>query len=204
LNKVIGVTSLIVPVLLAFVLLSLLLPKIDPNFDTSSWKLYTSPSYLMDYITGYARGGGTNVYRPARRLEQIIFANTITTNKWFGSGIGILSYSDLLGIGPSNTFLAQSLIWSTGLTRHLLETGIIGTFLYILLLLSFFPICVKLLKRSATDRKGRIFLTCFSATVVIFTLTGIYNDSWKFRATACVFWLSAAIVWKQYHCNPKS
>lgn len=196
-RKVIGLIGVLIPVLLAFVLLANLLPKLDPNFDTSSWKLFTSPAHFIKYTTGYQDSNEVIISGPARRLEQINFVNKITTNKWFGSGIGILSYSNLLGIGPANTYLIQTLLWSTGFTRHFLETGIIGTVLYILLLFSFIPISVKLLKKSIPYGKNRIFLTSFPALVVIFILSCLYSDVWKFYGTACVFWLTAGIVWKQ-------
>ncbi|MBE3138311.1 MAG: hypothetical protein IMZ63_00690 [Actinobacteria bacterium] len=203
-RKVIGILSLAIPVLLAYGLLSIMLPKLDPSFETSSWKLFTLPSYFYDYVTGYQYSSEVLVGAPARRLEQIIFVNTITTNKWLGSGIGILSYSDLLSIGPNNMSLSDALSWTTGFTRHFLETGIIGTFLYILLLLSFIPINIKFLNKNIPFIKDRILLASFPAVVIIFILSSLYCDAWKFYGTACVFWVGAGIVWKQYQCYPKS
>lgn len=198
LKKVTGLFGLVIPILLAYALLANLLPKLDPNFDKSSWKLFTSSSYFIKYTTGYARGNGMNTEGPARRLEQINFVNNVTTNKWFGSGIGILSYSSLLGIGPRSSFLTQSLLWATALTRHLLETGMIGTVIYILVLLSFIPPSIYVLYRKLPVGRERIFLTSFPAVVIIFVSSSIYTDAWKFPATACVFWLCSARVWKGF------
>lgn len=200
LRKVIGLFAVTIPILVVF-LVSLLMPKFDPSFDSSTWKAFTSPSYFIEYTTGFVNPTGATDYGPARRLEQINFVNTVTTNKWFGIGIGALSYSDLLGIGPNNTFLTETLAWTTSITRQTLESGIVGTVIYILLLLSFIPITGKLLKMSIRFGKNRVVLTSFPALVLIFVVSCIYSDAWRFYGTACVFWLSAGIVWKQYQRN---
>ena len=183
-----GLLTIALTVVFAFSVLNYVLPRFDPLFDTTSWRVVSSLEGFTARTSGYASEG------QALRWEQVRLASSITESKLWGSGIGSLNYSALVGLrGESFAEYRHALGWATGLTTNYLETGAIGVGLFVLAILSFSLKGVAI-ARGSTDPFWKVFGLGFVGAAVIFAVSSFLSDTWRAEATACSFWICVAVV----------
>ena len=160
-----------------------------------------SEKAIVDYLFSYGPLG------QAGRLEGTRLAFTQGRPKLvdllLGRGPGLLSYSALLG-GSSSFAVATGLTfdWSTSLTRSILETGLLGTVLYVGVVASAVWTVASAWRAEASARGISVVSACVGLTTV-YLLGGAYAMPWHTDAVAVLFWclLGLAAKWGLLRCE---
>jgi len=163
----------------------------------SMLRLLLNPRAMFEYFLSYGPEG------QAGRLEGVRLALTqnhpAVADILLGRGPGLLSSSTLLG-GASAFLLATGTTfdWATSLTRSILETGILGTVLYVGVVAS----AVWTVIGSWRPRASELGVSVTAAAVglaTVYVLSGAYTPSWHKDAVAILFWcvLGIAARWGQ-------
>jgi hypothetical protein len=105
-----------------------------------------------------------------------------------GKGPGLLSSSALFG-GSSAFLLATgaTFAWATSLTRSILETGILGTALYVCVVVSALW-TVAGSWRPGLDALGRSVVAGCAGLATVYLVSGVYASAWHTDAVAILFW----------------
>jgi hypothetical protein len=159
--------------------------------------LITNPSTITQYLFAYGPQG------QAGRLEGVRLALTLgrsaLADMLLGKGPGLLSSSALLG---SSSAIAQTMgtmfDWATSLTRSILETGVLGTLLYLGVVVS----AVWTVADSWRPRGSQLGTSVIAGCVgfaTVFLVSGLYGTPWHTDAVAIVFWclMGIAAKWGQ-------
>ena len=135
----------------------------------------------------------------AGRLEGVRLALTAgrstVVDNLLGKGPGLLSSSTLLG--GTSAFLASTgatFDWATSLTRSILETGILGTLLYVAVVVSAVWTVSASWKRLG-EVGTRVIALCVGLATV-YLVAGVYAPAWHADAVAVVFWCAMGVVAK--------
>jgi hypothetical protein len=196
LRKLTGFVTILLPILFALFFLTYLLPRFDPKFSRVSAEAISSVDGMIRYMTGHQKEyRNTTLYTPANRLEQVKIVASITKNIYLGNGLGSLNDSPLLGLSNATFPQAYRLVlsWATSLTEFLLETGVVGVFLYVAAILSFAVKAFAIVRRSK-DEFWRIYSLGFIGMAAVIVVASLYADAWKGYPVAGSFWICAAIL----------
>lgn len=157
----------------------------------------SNPRFILRYLFSYGPQG------QAGRLEGVRLAlsrgRPPLADILLGRGPGLLSTSKLTG--DSSTFLTQTgtlFNWATSLTRSILETGVLGTLLYVCVV-GFAVWTVASLWRPRTDVLAVSVLSAAVGLASVYILAGTYSLAWYTDAVAILFWclLGMAAKWGQ-------
>jgi len=139
----------------------------------------------------------------AGRLEGVRLAlmqgRSALADALIGRGPGLLSSSTLLG--GTSAFLAATgatFEWATSLTRSILETGILGTLTYAVVVAA----AVWTVSDSWKPRVGELGTAVVAACVglaAVYLVAGVYASAWHSDAVAVTFWcvMGIAAKWGQ-------
>jgi hypothetical protein len=158
---------------------------------------------IMRYLFSYGPQG------QAGRLEGVRLAlnqgRSALADGLIGKGPGLFSYSALFG-GSSALQLATGTIfdWSTSLTRSILETGILGTLLYVGVVGSAVWTVVDSWRSRSSALAASVVAACVGLATV-YLVSGLYAAAWHTDAVAVVFWclMGMAAKWGQSGPGPQ-
>ena len=146
----------------------------------------SNPRLVYEYLFSYGPQG------QAGRLESVRLAlsrgRPPLADILIGRGPGLLSISKLTG--GTSTFLLQTGMlfnWATSLTRSILETGVVGTALYICVVGS----AVWTIASLWQPRSSVVGTSVVSAAVglaTVYILAGTYSLAWYTDGVAILFW----------------
>ena len=164
----------------------------------------SDPGAMRSYLFSYGPQG------QAGRLEGVRLALTqdrpAIADVLLGRGPGLLSSSALTD-NPSGFLRATGTTfnWATSLTRSILETGILGTLLYVGVVGS----AVATVGRSWQPRISELGTSVVAASVgvaTVYVFSGIYAMTWHRDAVAVLFWclIGMAAKWGQLRGAPEA
>ena len=162
-----------------------------PRFYGSDVSIYLKEPQMV-----YENQSG-ELYKPElriRRLSSIPYAfNFINRSK----------LTLLLGLGPGNASLSffseysgkysNSPVWPTALVILLLEWGMLGTILYLLMFLYIFIKCNNYIFLVSNPYWKGIFFG-FNGMIVVYLAASIYNRDWLNDSLGFIFWFLASAI----------
>ncbi len=162
----------------------------------------SDPGAMRAYLFSYGPEG------QAGRLEgtrlALVQYRGVLADSLLGRGPGLLSSSAVSG--EASRFLlatGTTFNWATSLTRSILETGILGTLLYLGVVIS----AVATIATAWRPRISEIGLSVVAASTgcaAVYILSGLYTMSWHRDAVAILFWclMGMAAKWGQLLTAP--
>ncbi len=155
--------------------------------------LLKDPTAILNYLFSVGAGG------QAGRLGGLRLAlaqNHSVSSLLIGQGLGVLSQSALLGQGfTSSSAMGPSFDWATSATRWLLEAGLLGILLYLVLI----GTAVSNVVTSWTAHRSELGIAIAAATVgsaAIYTAAALYASAWNLDSMAIVCWCLLGMVAK--------
>lgn len=159
--------------------------------DIGSYRAITS--YLFSY----------GPHGQAGRLEGVRLALTLgrpaIADLLLGRGPGLLSSSALLGGASAFRLMTGNAYdWATSLTRSVLETGVLGTLLYLGVIVSAVRTVFDSWRPRGDDLGMSVFAGCVGLAS-IYVLSGVYAPGWHTDAVTVLFWCLIGMAAKWGH-----